>query len=591
MFTDCSSYYNALAKQSTFNENVFQSEIKLDLPKREISYHDYCAEYQPKKVAFRKIIAIPMAFFAGLIKTIYHLACAILLGIRDAIKRKGNGFRANIYKISCDFKEAAGYVVTLFNDRRGSYIIQKSTFNKICSDAFQATSIAEQKLIRAISEQATMSRPLVVPTHKPRPPTPPIRVEVLPHPIPPEVALKFAPIADATIEQPAQPIVDAVAPIVPIITEEAEESTAVTTEQPAQPTADPKPQVKSEKSIFEGLSQADLQALTIAHVEGITPEEVQQFKDRIVVPQRNIDKEQFKSEEDILSFPLCQLGHLTTDELIKASNLIPKSLHLLFDPVQVSGFKAEAKRIELMELRDETEEQESYIRCFRLQPILDRIGGIDRLREWLNETPNNILSGLSLLDLMEDEFYNSRLSVELLSVQSLLSLTIEEFMGFPETIERRIIDRIHAELNTLEVPTMMIPQAPELADVLNLSLQQLCFLPSKQIHKCIKWMDPKACALFTDLQIKNLDITLATPEQLSIIFFSNEDNENKRKIVFLSDSQLNEFEDKLLPQDKELFLKYKKSLQPQNSSTQVKVRKKPLKTIPTSLEAVQENSE
>src|SRR3569832_2034424 len=94
----------------------------------DVTYSTYVGKYEPKGYELRKIVAIPAALFAGVVKSVYHLAKAFFLACRG----ESIHANANAYRVARDMEEALGWLITLFNDKKGSYLVQESLFQKAC---------------------------------------------------------------------------------------------------------------------------------------------------------------------------------------------------------------------------------------------------------------------------------------------------------------------------------------------------------------------------------------------------------------------------------------------------------------------------
>lgn len=75
---------------------------------------------------YRKVIAIPMALYTGVVQTVYHLAMAAL-----------GSTKINLYRAGRDLNEALGWLVTLGDEECGAYFIQQALFHKACYDEFE----------------------------------------------------------------------------------------------------------------------------------------------------------------------------------------------------------------------------------------------------------------------------------------------------------------------------------------------------------------------------------------------------------------------------------------------------------------------
>jgi len=86
--------------------------------------------------AGRKLIALPAAVWSVVVKALYHLAKAILIGIPKAFFDKGQYLKAQVFYVTRDFQESYGRLTSFFNDRYGQFHVQESQFQKTCYDCF-----------------------------------------------------------------------------------------------------------------------------------------------------------------------------------------------------------------------------------------------------------------------------------------------------------------------------------------------------------------------------------------------------------------------------------------------------------------------
>lgn len=77
----------------------------------------------------RKITAIPLALLS-LIKAVGHAVMVLSVIPRSCIMHNFQDVRGQGFKVFRDLEEAAGYGVTLVNDRRGSFLVQRAQFYK-----------------------------------------------------------------------------------------------------------------------------------------------------------------------------------------------------------------------------------------------------------------------------------------------------------------------------------------------------------------------------------------------------------------------------------------------------------------------------
>lgn len=136
-----STYFSAFKLDSGLSsKNEVEKYIK-EKPQRfsygHVTYPDYDAEYKSGGYVQRKMIAIPSALIAGIVKLIYHFAIGIFVGIPKACCGENKYLKVAAYRMVRDLEEALGWIITLFNDKRGTYLVQESLFQKECYSYFE----------------------------------------------------------------------------------------------------------------------------------------------------------------------------------------------------------------------------------------------------------------------------------------------------------------------------------------------------------------------------------------------------------------------------------------------------------------------
>ena len=133
-----SEYFNAFIQSSalkniqSINANAYNNP---GFTYGSVTYSQFSQFYNPKGWLLRKVTALPQAAWSGIIKTTCHLALAILIGIPSLMLQRRT-FKSNLYCAIRDVQESYGHIVSIFNDRFGSYQIQESQFHKKCYNAF-----------------------------------------------------------------------------------------------------------------------------------------------------------------------------------------------------------------------------------------------------------------------------------------------------------------------------------------------------------------------------------------------------------------------------------------------------------------------
>lgn len=96
----------------------------------DVSFEFYSLEYSSDGWLGRKVEAIPGFLIAVVIKTTYHIAMAIIVGVPKLFERDSKRFEAELCNAARDIEEAFGYFVVIFNDERGSFYLERSQFFK-----------------------------------------------------------------------------------------------------------------------------------------------------------------------------------------------------------------------------------------------------------------------------------------------------------------------------------------------------------------------------------------------------------------------------------------------------------------------------
>ncbi|HEY4831453.1 MAG TPA: hypothetical protein VIH61_02725, partial [Waddliaceae bacterium] len=128
---EINSYLSAVKENVHLSsENKIFNHAKADLQFKyiNVSVQEFNQKYSAEDWFGRKIVALPAAIWSGIVKTIYHLAKAVLV---EMIARSGdnNYFKAQLFYIARDLQESFGWLSTLLNDRYGQYHIQESGFH------------------------------------------------------------------------------------------------------------------------------------------------------------------------------------------------------------------------------------------------------------------------------------------------------------------------------------------------------------------------------------------------------------------------------------------------------------------------------
>lgn len=96
----------------------------------DVSFEFYSLQYSSEGWLGRKVEALPGFLIAVVIKTTYHIAMAIIVGVPKLFERDSKRFEAELCNAARDIEEAFGYFVVIFNDERGSFYLERSQFFK-----------------------------------------------------------------------------------------------------------------------------------------------------------------------------------------------------------------------------------------------------------------------------------------------------------------------------------------------------------------------------------------------------------------------------------------------------------------------------
>jgi|GEM_PF-2665838 len=135
---EINSYLSAVKEKAHLNSEseIFNyAKAGLQFKYVDVSIKEFKQKYSPEGWVGRKVIALPAAIWSGIVKTIYHLAKAILVGV-IACSGGNNYLKAQFFYIARDLQESLGWSATLLNDRYGQYHIQESGFHKSCYNCF-----------------------------------------------------------------------------------------------------------------------------------------------------------------------------------------------------------------------------------------------------------------------------------------------------------------------------------------------------------------------------------------------------------------------------------------------------------------------
>jgi DnaJ-domain-containing protein 1/uncharacterized protein YjiS (DUF1127 family) len=101
-----------------------------------VNRQEFYVKYSSEGWLGRKIIALPAAVCSGFLKTAYHIAKAILIGVPKIFSDSGQSLKFQIFYTARDFQESYGRLTSFFNDRYGQFHVQESQVQKNCYECF-----------------------------------------------------------------------------------------------------------------------------------------------------------------------------------------------------------------------------------------------------------------------------------------------------------------------------------------------------------------------------------------------------------------------------------------------------------------------
>lgn len=140
-------YLRAVKEKDNFNSEIKifnHAKTALHFKYLDVTPQEFNKKYLTIGWFGRKVIALPAAIGSALVKTIYHLAKAIIIGFCKAFSDDGKYSKAQLFYMGRDFQESFGWLVSLFNDRYGQYHIQASKFHKTCYQCFLSGDVYSQ---------------------------------------------------------------------------------------------------------------------------------------------------------------------------------------------------------------------------------------------------------------------------------------------------------------------------------------------------------------------------------------------------------------------------------------------------------------
>lgn len=121
----------AMKSVLTLSEHVKEKGLKLSYGK--VSFDAFNKVYCSSEFFAYKIVALPSACFAGVVKMTCHIATAILFAIpKSCYNLDVRPLKGIVFTLFRDIEETVGWIVTIFHDAWGQYLVEESLFQKTC---------------------------------------------------------------------------------------------------------------------------------------------------------------------------------------------------------------------------------------------------------------------------------------------------------------------------------------------------------------------------------------------------------------------------------------------------------------------------
>lgn len=126
------------AKQEEWAAHVQSSQNQL-FHYGEATFKHYSTRCNGRGWEARKIQSLPFAL-VGFLKTIYQFTIALILSIPHALQGQSDLNKTSFFKVARELEESCGWIITLFNDKLGTYLIAEAQFQKQCYGIFFSLS-------------------------------------------------------------------------------------------------------------------------------------------------------------------------------------------------------------------------------------------------------------------------------------------------------------------------------------------------------------------------------------------------------------------------------------------------------------------
>ena len=505
------AYFSAVKLNATLNsEEAIDNHIR-DNPLRfsygDVTYSTYKAKYNPEKWIQRKFVAIPAALYAGVVKSVCHLAIAFFHCIPKGPFNRH--FNADIFRIARDMEEALGWLITFFNDKSGSYLVQESLFQKECYNSFE-------EMQRTTHVGSSQTIPLTIPTQQPIVPQPASEemnvsieeqlietvsgalTEMTPHEIKveEEVLKTFNFIEEQLKEM-----------VLGTLTEMTPHEINVGEEVLKAFNLDESSHLETPELNYDTLSDEEFQKLTVRDLKSATLSQIRSISERIGNARESLPDENFNS--NVLECPISDFHKIPGEKISEVIHEIPVSVLALITD----------KQIEKLNLKKATEET--------INGLFYYIDGKEEKRRF----------ALLPFDQVQANLYKlGAFQLELISDSRLMKLTLKDAPA-------KTLKMLFGKLNPDENQSRFVHLTPDqIQDYItkhrNENIRRFELLSAEQVQECIERLDNDELSLITENQLKGLylqDISLPTLHKLFSTFVGEE---GKRRFAPLKEDRV-----------------------------------------------------
>lgn len=156
------SYFKAgeldptMKSAQALSEHVKEQGLRFSYGK--VTFDSFQKVYCSTEFFAYKIVALPSAFVAGVVKLICHLAYAVFISIpKTCYQLDARPFKAIVLIMIRDLEEALGWMITIVNEVRGQYLVEKSLFQKTCYSIALEDSVNNSATVLTVKKKSQNS--------------------------------------------------------------------------------------------------------------------------------------------------------------------------------------------------------------------------------------------------------------------------------------------------------------------------------------------------------------------------------------------------------------------------------------------------